>query len=124
MSSAEVIQALGGALKDAAGPGAGDEFRRSQALSGYSVARHLAAEVEFAPRLEADFRRELADFLDGEDAARVAAAEPERLGAVLGDLLAELRERPGEDATRLAGRLRAALRRLCDREIAALADAD
>ena len=125
MSEAEVIRALGLVLKDASGSVAADDFRRSQMLSAFSVARHLAAEVESRPRLEAGFREELAALLEGEPAQRVAAAAgPEELGAVLCELLAELRGR-GEDpaARETAEELRAALGRLCDRELAALADA-
>jgi hypothetical protein len=125
MSDAEVVRAMGVVLKDAAGSGEADEFRRSQTLSAYSVARHLAAEQEARPRLEAEFRADLAALTDGEDAARVQAATgPAELGALACELLAGLRARPEDaEARHQAAELRAALRRLCDAELAALADA-
>lgn len=127
MSSAELIRAIGEVLKEAAEPVAPDEFRRSQMLSAYSVARHLAAEEAARPGLEAAFRDELATILAGRpEAERVAeAAGFEALGEAVADLLAEARAKPEDADARCirAAELRAALRRLCDREVAALADA-
>lgn len=122
MTNAEVVLSVGRVLREAARvEGAPDEYGRSQLLSGYSVARHLAAEEAAAPELHAWFREAVAAELDGEQAAAVrAASDPARLGDLVAEVLAELRGAPGLKAVR--ARLRALLRELADREVAALAE--
>jgi hypothetical protein len=125
----EVILAIGRVLRmaaDSAGPS--DDYRRSQLLSGYSIARHLAAEEAARAELFIWFRGELISALeDGgplvlEGRERIGAA---RDGAELGDALVELLERlgRGEDDERVRKRLRLVFVEMADREVEALARA-
>jgi hypothetical protein len=122
MSTAEVVVAMGRVLSDAARTeGTRDDYQRGQLLSAYSVARHLAAETTAAAELLAWFREAVAVELDDGRAAAVrATSDPDRLGELVADTLAELRLRPEPDAIVLRDRLRAVLRELTDREVAAL----
>lgn len=123
ISTPEVILAIGGVLKAAASEEAGDEYRRGQVLSAYSISRHLAAEETAAPELRAWFADELERILGERAGGGWAAADPAELGERLCLALAELRGATDADSQRTAAALRAALRQLCDREVAALADA-
>lgn len=117
MTNAEVVLAVGRVLREAASvDGTPDDYQRSQLLSAYSVARHLAAEeAEAASRL-AWFREEAAEALpDRADALR-ATTDPARIGELVADALAE-RRASGEDAAPV----HALLRELADLEVEALA---
>lgn len=124
MSTAEVVRAVGAVLEASAAGGAGDEYRRGQVLSAFSVCRHLAAE-------EAG-RRELAEWLEEASApilaargeAPLAAAQSDEAGARLASLMDGLRAAEDEDSRRALADLRTVLHELCDREIAILAAAD
>ncbi len=122
ISAPEVILAIGGVLKAAAGQEAEDEYRRGQMLSAYSIARHLAAEETARPELRGWFADELGEIL-GADGGRGWELDPAELGERLCELLAELRAADDEESRSTAAALRLALRQLCDREVAALADA-
>lgn len=123
LSTSEVIAALGRVLKDAAASERSDEYGRSQLLSAYSVARHLAAEEAARERLDTWFRGELVARL-GDDGSRLASAAPvERLAEELCELLARLRSASDPESRRRLAAIRALLRRLCDQEVAALAEA-
>jgi hypothetical protein len=122
ISTPEVILAIGGVLKAAADEEAGDEYRRGQVLSAYSISRHLAAEETARPELRAWFADELKRIL-GEGHGGGWAADPAELGERLCLLLDDLRGAEDAESRRSAAALRAALRQLCDREVAALADA-
>jgi hypothetical protein len=97
-------------------------YGRSQLLSGYSVARHLAAEEAAATELLAWLRAELDATLQGDephvtaarDAVRAATSGPQ-VGAALVPLLAAL----GDDSRR--ARIHRVLAEMADREVAALA---
>jgi hypothetical protein len=122
MEPHELILAVGRVLRAAARPDATDhEFQRSQMLSAYSVARHLAAEQASAADLLDWLKGELEPALaeHPETRARVAAARggPE-IGAALQDLLDAL-PRAGEERARL----HRILAELADREVAILAAA-
>lgn len=140
LSRAEMIVAVGRVLKSAAGGGPPDEYRRSQLLSAYSIARHLAAEERAAAGLMRWFRDELDSLLQeaasdwrGDPATRdVVARVAERvrseagideLGAELTDLMLALRAAGDQSSRALGQSLRALLRELCDREVEALAEA-
>jgi len=123
MEPHELMLAVGRVLRAAARRDAVDhEFQRSQMLSAYSVARHLAAEQAAAPDLLDWLKAQLDDALaeHHQTRARVAAARsgPE-IGAALQDLLDTLP--PGAGAER--ARLHRILAELADREVAALAAA-
>jgi hypothetical protein len=128
MEPPELLQALARVLRAAARESE-DEYRRSQLLSAYSLARHLAAEEAAAPGLAAWFRERLEAELAA-SAAPAAATARARLAAsprgdatgVLGRLFAELGE-GGADAT-LRARLHSLLADLTDREVAVLAAAE
>lgn len=124
MSEAEVVLAVGRVLREAAAhEGEADEYHRSQLLSAYSVARHLAAEQIAAPALHAWFREAVASELEGERAQAVRAAhDAERLGEIVADVLAELRAEGTPAAGERRARLHALLGELCEREVAALAE--
>lgn len=121
----ELILAVGRLLRTAADDdGASDEYKRSQLLSGYSIARHLAAEEAASGELIAQFRAELLTALQAAGmpvaatTARVASAHTGReLGEAVGELL------DGLDEGALRRRLHAVLRAMADREVAALASA-
>lgn len=124
MSSPEVIRAVGEVLKGAATAGAGDDYQRSQVLSAYSMTRHLAAEESGRAELTAAFGAELETILGDRDGGGWAAeTDPAALGERLSRVLAELRAAGEEDSRRTATELRAALRRLCEREVENLAAA-
>ncbi|MEZ5076815.1 MAG: hypothetical protein R2725_05170 [Solirubrobacterales bacterium] len=124
LSAPDVTRAVGAVLKAAAEGGPDDEYRRGQLLSAYSMTRHLAAEEEAQPRLRSWFGAELEAILGpSEAAAWVREAEPAELGERLCELLAELRAAADPGSLRTAAALRALLRELCDREVAALAEA-
>ena len=123
----EIVQALGRVLRSAADSGGpADEYQRSQLLSAYSIARHLAAEEAARAELLEWFRGEVLAVLDGDEQAVAAARERIRgardgaeVGEALVDLLAEL---PRNDAG-LRRRLRALFVEMADREVEALARA-
>ena len=112
----------------ASATGPPDEYARGQLLSAYSVSRLLAAEVEAEAELFAWLRSEVLGALaaaPGDPAAAAArpraeaAADGVALGAVLVDLLAELRLRDPEPELRR--RLHSILREMAERELVALA---
>jgi hypothetical protein len=123
----EIVQALGRVLRNAADSGGPvDEYQRSQLLSAYSIARHLAAEEAGRVELLEWFRAEVTSVLDGDDPSIVAARErigaaPDgaEVGEALMDLLASL---PPSDVG-LRQRLRALFVEMADREVEALARA-
>jgi hypothetical protein len=130
MEPPELIQGLGRVLRQAAATAGRDDYSRSQLLSAYSLARHLAAEQVAAPDLLAWLRARLGDVLAGKrsaaaEAARAAIAEATRakdVGAALTNLFAALGD---DDAdVELRGRLHALLAELTDREVAVLAAAE
>jgi Spy/CpxP family protein refolding chaperone len=123
IATPQVILALGAVLKEVAGQRADDEYRRGQVLSAYSIARHLAAEETARPRLRAWFGAQLEGILGPGEGGGWAAADPTELGERIGQRLAELRGAEDERSRRTAAELRRALRQLCDREVAALAEA-
>lgn len=123
ISTSEVILAIGGVLKAAASQEAEDEYRRGQVLSAYSISRHLAAEETARPGLRAWFADELEQILGERAGGGWGAADPAELGERLCLALDELRTAEDPDSRRTAAALRGALRQLCDREVAALADA-
>ncbi|HZZ46898.1 MAG TPA: hypothetical protein VFE65_08445 [Pseudonocardia sp.] len=122
LSTAEVVLSMGRVLNDAGrADGARDDYQRGQLLSAYSVARHLAAETTAAPELLTWFRDAVAAELDEKRATEIrATSEPVRLGELVGDALAELRATPGPAAEATRDRVRAVLREMTDREVAAL----
>jgi hypothetical protein len=125
LSTPEVIQAVGGTLKAAAaGEATGDDYRRGQLLSAYSICRNLAAEEAEREALRRWFVAELRPLAAERGVEVPDAAGPADLGAICGDLLAELRVADDSGSATLATRLRSLLRELCDREIAALAEAE
>lgn len=129
MEPPELIQGLGRVLREAAGAGGGDGYRRSQLLSAYSLSRHLAAEQVAAPGLVAWLRERLdAELATSASPAAAAAratlagsAEPE-IGTVLARLFDQLGD--GSDDADLRRRLHALLAELTDREVAVLAAAE
>jgi hypothetical protein len=124
LSAPEVIQAVGGTLKGAAGGSVDDDYRRGQLLSAYSICRHLAAEEEARPAVRGWFDAAVAPVLAARGIEAPRGSGPAELGAFLGDLLAELRAAEDADSRRAAAELRRVLRGLCDREIEALAAAE
>ncbi len=121
--------AIGRVLRMAADSGGpSDDYRRSQLLSGYSIARHLAAEEAARTELFAWFRRALVAALDDDRPAvaegreRVLAAPD---GARLGEVLVELLEKLGrsDDDQRIRERLHLVFVEMADREVEALARA-
>ncbi|HJZ38139.1 MAG TPA: hypothetical protein VJ204_17850 [Solirubrobacterales bacterium] len=118
----QLIAGIGATARTAAGAtGAPDDYARGQLLSAYSVSRLLAAEVSGEAALLAWLRSELLDVLDGKPAAMKieAAQDGIKVGGILVDLLAELRQ-SGEDPE-LRTRIHAILREMAGRELAALA---
>jgi uncharacterized lipoprotein YmbA len=115
MEPHELVLGVGRVLRMAADGEPVDGYRRSQLLSAYSVARHLAAEQAAAAELLAWLRAELADAL-GPDTLAGATTGPQ-LGAALTALLAG----PLDDGLR--ARLHRILAEMADREVAALAGA-
>jgi hypothetical protein len=129
MEPPALIQGLGQVLREAAAASGGDDYRRSQLLSAYSLSRHLAAEQIAAPDLVAWLRERLDAELAaaGSPAAAAAratlagSAEPE-VGTVLARLFGELGDAPAD--AELRRRLHALLAELTDREVAVLAAAE
>lgn len=129
-----ILMAIGRVLRDAADPEQPrDEYRTSQLLSGYSVARHLAAEQAHAADLMAWFRSELSSLLAAaNDSGRTPASIPEvaeslassadraKMGADLCELLERLRAADEPQAAGLRRRIQRLLRELTDREVAGL----
>jgi hypothetical protein len=130
MAPHELILGVGRVLRAAADGGQGDEYRRSQLLSAYSVARHLAAEEAASSALLLWLRTALAGALDGDDRPVVAAARDEvavaASGAQVGDALTPLLASLGPDGADAALRegVHRVLAEMADREVAALAAAD
>lgn len=140
LSAADLTLAVGRVLKDAADAPGEDDYRRSQLLSGYSVARHLAAEQRAEPELRSWFGAEAASMLRAaangglspEPAARCAAAADAlgaaesgaEMGAPLAGAMASLRAANDPAAGELLTGLRRLLAEMCDREVAALAKAE
>lgn len=134
MTSAEVVTAIGRAMREAGrGTASTSEFSRGQLMSAYSASRHLSVEL-------ADFPAELHDFsmlVAGELAGAADLAQGDRLLA-LGEQIRQT-SAPGEvgnlvsaaldvlsqdastDSATLRGRLQSALRALADREVELLA---
>jgi hypothetical protein len=125
----ELLQALGRVLRAAADSGGPvDEYQRSQLLSAYSIARHLAAEEAARVELLEWFRSEVTSALDGDEPAVVsardrihAAADAAEVGEALVDLLTLLPRDPAR--TGLHRRLHALFVDMADREVEALARA-
>lgn len=129
MEPPELIQGLGQVLREAARE-TGDDYRRSQLLSAYSLSRHLAAEQVAAPGILVWLRegldRELAEATGPAAAgARAALAGPvakAEVGTVLAQLFAALGD--GAEDAALRRRLHSLLADLTDREVAVLAAAE
>jgi len=118
VNAPELTLAIGRVLHEAADQSRPhDDYRRSQLLSAYSIARHLAAEQSAGPELRGWFRSAIAEVAEVDVSADSAA-----IGAALCDHLAELRKRGDSDADRARGRIQGLLRELSDREVAALAN--
>jgi hypothetical protein len=123
----ELIAGMGATMRAAAAAGGPvDDYARGQLLSASSISRLLAAEVRAEPDLLAWLRSELlaaiaASDEDTGDAAEGIEAAPDgaAIGAVLVDLLAELRARSPEPELRR--RLHSILREMSARELLALA---
>jgi hypothetical protein len=124
MSASEVIQAVGGVLKSAAGQDGEDAYRRGQLLSAYSVCRHLAAEESARPELRSWFEDELEPILAARGEEWPRGAEPTEVGERLSTLMAALRAAGDAESRQTATALRGVLRDLSDREIDALAAAE
>lgn len=125
MGPSELILALGRVLRAAAdGSGPSDDYRRSQLLSAYSIARHLSAEEAARGELLDWFRAEVVAALpEGSGPrAQIAAA---REGTEIGELLVQLLEKLGDSQEERAARKRLQLLfvEMADREVAALASA-
>jgi hypothetical protein len=132
----DVVLAIGRVLHEAADDSRPqDDYRRSQLLSAYSVARHLAAEQSSIPQLRSWFQSEVQEIAgagraDDELSAlsrRAAGAlatsdDSAEAGAVVCDLLVQLRQRRDPGARSMRMRIQRLLRELTDREVAALAD--
>jgi hypothetical protein len=129
MRTDELIAGIGQTVRAAASAsGPPDDYARGQLLSAYSVSRLLAAEVKAEAELYAWLRSEVLGALAaaaGDPAVAAArpraetAADGVALGAVLVDLLAELRLRDPEPELRR--RLHSILREMAERELVALA---
>ena len=133
LTPAQVTLAVGRAARDAArNEEPASAFARGQLLSAYSIARHLAVDLEaYGPELTA-FRTQVADAVEAgaADAALRelgAAVRAAATGLEAGDatcrLLDALRAERGAQAAGLRAAIRAALRRLVDREVELLAEA-
>lgn len=128
LTSADVVRAIGGTLRDAARTEQElSEFERDQLMSAYSATRHLSVELSAYPLLMAAFRDQLSGLLHERasvaDRARVDAAQDSaELGAALCELLAGLRAAGSDEARSLRSAVQAALRRLADDEVDLVAD--
>jgi hypothetical protein len=139
LTPAQMVSAIGRAAREAArSGGALDDFDRGQLKSAYSASRHLAIEIEsFGAELHrqceaiAMAAEDAADRMTGDpdtdtlrrlaERVRLAHSAP-AAGAATGDLLELCRERDQARWTLLRGEVRRALRALCDREVALLAE--
>ena len=129
MEPHELILGVGRVLRAAADGGQDDEYRRSQLLSAYSVARHLAAEEAAATELLAWLSAALDEALAGDERPLVrtardavaAATDGRMVGVALTPLLAGLGT--GREDAALRGRVHRVLAEMADREVAALAGA-
>jgi hypothetical protein len=139
LTPAQMVTAIGRAAREAARSAEPlDEFDRGQLKSAYSASRHLAIEIEsfseelarqcHAIALAAD---EAADSLDGDPDTETLRRLAERVrgaggapaaGAATADLLELCRQRHQARWVRLRGDVHRALRALCDREVALLAE--
>jgi hypothetical protein len=137
LTPSDVVTAIGLAARRAAKvDDPGGEFERDQLSSVYSATRHLAAELEgYAPAFEA-FRAAVVDRLrpgritderletlvtnarDAVEREETTAA----LGALLADVLADLRGTGDDAALELRRDLQRIVRELADREVAILAE--
>jgi hypothetical protein len=136
IESHEVVIAVGLAARRAASSrDTVNEFERGQLLSAYSLTRHLAVELEhypaaldaFTSSLASELREPgrdwgtgnmLSDAADAIEACRDAAC----LGAVVAELLAELREREDGGARHVQELLHRRLGELAQTEVELLAD--
>ena len=137
LTPSEVVTAIGAAARRAARADepAGD-FERDQLMSAYSATRHLAGELAtYGPEWD-HFRATVAGRLSaaaaGPDLAgrlRDAATELEHergtaaVGAILADLLADLRDSADPAAAGVRADVHALLRELAGREVDLLAEA-
>lgn len=118
VNAPDVVLAIGRVLHEAADESQPqDDYRRSQLLSAYSIARHLAAEQTSGPELRGWFRSAM-----GEIAEVSVSGDSATIGAVLCDFLAELRQRDDSEAKSMRSRIQGLLREFSDREVAALSD--
>jgi hypothetical protein len=136
VNAPDVVLAMGRVLHEAADESQPhDDYRRSQLLSAYSIARHLAAEQTSGPELRGWFRSAVGEIAEAgladEELATLsrraagtlsASDDSAEMGAVLCDFLAELRKRDEPDAKSMRSRIQGLLRELSDREVAALSD--
>jgi hypothetical protein len=129
MKPDELILAIGRVLRMAAdSEGPSDDYRRGQLLSGYSLARHLAAEEAARRELFSWFRSELVSALEEDRPAVIEGRERIRAapdGARLGEALVQLLENLGSDSDdrRIRERLHLVFVEMADREVDALARA-
>lgn len=130
LTAAEVVSAVGRAARGAARDGeSGGDYARGQLLSAYSSSRHVAVEIEFfEPELRA-FAARLAEAATAlPDGGQLAARLESAHGAGEASeatcmLLDRLRGDDSPLARDLHRSVRAALRRLADREVELLAEA-
>lgn len=143
LTPAEMTVAIGAAARAAArSEGPLGAFDRTQLLSAYSGARHIAVELAaFDAELRA-FSRTVSDRIAvaaealGSRAPHPVeqrlttlagelreAADAGRVGELVCELLDLLREDPSEPLSRLRGEVQGSLREVCDREVESLADA-
>jgi len=138
MTSAEVVTAIGRAMREAGrGTASTSEFSRGQLMSAYSASRHLSVELADFPAELHGFSMLVAGELAGELAGAADLAQGDRLLA-LGEQIRQT-SAPGEvgnlvsaaldvlsqdastDSATLRARLQSALRALADREVELLA---
>jgi len=130
MEPHDLLLGLGRVIRRAADAPVRDGYERSQLLSAYSVARHLAAEQVAAGEIFAWLCDELDAALAGDQrpavvqarAAVAGASRGPQIGTALTRLFAALGD--GERDAALRRRLHALLAELTDREVAALAAAE
>jgi hypothetical protein len=125
MTPSELILAIGRVLRAAADEdGPGDDYRRGQLLSAYSIARHLSAEEAARDELVEWLRTEVAGGLEGDADPRariLAARDGTEIGEVLVDVLDALGDSEADQAVRRG--LQQSFVEMADREVAALARA-
>lgn len=139
LTPAQMVTAIGRAAREAARSEERlDEFDRGQLKSAYSAARHLAIEIEsFGAELRrqcdviATAAEEAAEGMSGDTEIEALRRLTERVrradsaataGAAIADLLELCRQRHQKRWVALRGDVRRALRGLCDREVALLAE--